>query len=745
MKKEIKEILTIINEELNKWKIELKNNLAINYKKKPVNLYIIDKEWLTNFEESFLSPEHIKSDLKKKEKEKENKFSFKDMKLKLKEKFFENNVSTPKVEIFVINESCFNAFQLREKNQVKTEKIKCNFYNKLLLFEMQNATLPNHTNLCIFFLDPQTQIRQGYLLVDDKIKDEIKYEFEKYEPFEIFNKYKISVNDNKVIKTVANKFVIYIFQIDTKRIKKEEHNLSNINLDRPSYKKMFLKKNNMIIDEDIKHKFKDFYKNNENNFKNSVKNFHILNNKKFINPKFKLKQEEKLQKIFKIKIKDKDKFHKILNNRCNNFKIKNLIKEKEKGENNDKNKINEKKVNDKNVKDGIISIKKVKIFLGDSSSKKEKKVNNDNNDNKIEEPIIPIKPNIPEKNDESDDLPKPILRGLSNIGATCYMNATLQCFSHVERLRYFLLDEYTYKELCIEKNTNKRLTFAFAEVLKNLWDENSKQGYYSPEYFKQVISDMNPLFKGVAANDSKDLILFLLENIHKELNTQKGNNIINNNQEPNSSDFNSVYLDFINNYRQSNDSIIIQEFYGYYNVMSSCVNCNNAVHNVQSFNILFFPLEEVRKFKNYDINRVSILDCFDYYQKIDLFNSFYCNFCRGDSAVYSQTRLVDTPKTLIINLNRGHGLQFNVDIIFDEYLDIRNYIYNPESPSYYELIGMLCHYGSNDMGGHFIAFCKHSQDGKWYKYNDAIVNQSSFEEVCNSGLPYVLFYSYIQV
>ena len=30
---------------------------------------------------------------------------------------------------------------------------------------------------------------------------------------------------------------------------------------------------------------------------------------------------------------------------------------------------------------------------------------------------------------------------------------------------------------------------------------------------------MNPMFKGVAANDSKDLILFMLENIHKELNT----------------------------------------------------------------------------------------------------------------------------------------------------------------------------------------------------------------------------------
>ena len=68
------------------------------------------------------------------------------------------------------------------------------------------------------------------------------------------------------------------------------------------------------------------------------------------------------------------------------------------------------------------------------------------------------------------------------------------------------------------KNSDKILSFAFAEVLKNLW-ENLNIKFYSPEYFKKVISDMNPMFKGVAANDSKDLILFMLENIHKELNT----------------------------------------------------------------------------------------------------------------------------------------------------------------------------------------------------------------------------------
>jgi ubiquitin C-terminal hydrolase len=32
---------------------------------------------------------------------------------------------------------------------------------------------------------------------------------------------------------------------------------------------------------------------------------------------------------------------------------------------------------------------------------------------------------------------------------------------------------------------------------------------------------MNPLFEGIAAGDSKDVILFILETIHRELNTKK--------------------------------------------------------------------------------------------------------------------------------------------------------------------------------------------------------------------------------
>ena len=90
-------------------------------------------------------------------------------------------------------------------------------------------------------------------------------------------------------------------------------------------------------------------------------------------------------------------------------------------------------------------------------------------------------------------------------------------------------------------------------------------------------------------------------------------------------------------------------------------------------------------------------------------------------------------------------MEYNVNIIFDEYLNIKEFIFLPESPYYYELTGVICHFGSNDEGGHFIAYCKNSNNCEWYKFNDSFVSKCYFYEVQNANLPYVLFYNYVQV
>ena len=94
-------------------------------------------------------------------------------------------------------------------------------------------------------------------------------------------------------------------------------------------------------------------------------------------------------------------------------------------------------------------------------------------------------------------------KGLDNIGATCYMNATLQCLSNTRKLKEYFEKKY-------QNSSNKTMSNEFFKLIYHLFNTNDTKKSYSPYSFKEVLSKENPLFAGVQANDSKDLINFLL-------------------------------------------------------------------------------------------------------------------------------------------------------------------------------------------------------------------------------------------
>ena len=347
----------------------------------------------------------------------------------------------------------------------------------------------------------------------------------------------------------------------------------------------------------------------------------------------------------------------------------------------------------------------------------------------LPKPPAPPKPSI---------IKKPYANGLQNIGATCYMNATIQCLAHVQSFVENLLKNRTD----IKKNGyKKKLSNSFLEVIENIWEKYSIK-YYAPYNFKNLISQMNPLFAGIQANDSKDLVLFLLETMHNELNKVKDIPPFDNNTDQ--YNFEKNFAGFVNYFQNNFQSIVSDIFYGMYNSRMQCLNCNAITHNIQCYNILIIPLEEVRKFKNRMQNYVNIIECFEYYQKPEYMmgqNQIYCNNCKQMANSINTSTLIVGPKVLIINLNRGKGLQFDIKLDFTEYLNILNFIYFKETPTNYKLIGVVTHFGPSGDSGHFIAFCKSFVDNKWYKYNDAIVSPSSFKEARDTGVPYILFYS----
>ena len=201
-------------------------------------------------------------------------------------------------------------------------------------------------------------------------------------------------------------------------------------------------------------------------------------------------------------------------------------------------------------------------------------------------------------------------RGLENVGATCYMNATLECFYHVKALSENIINDARIKP-------NMELTFCFKDLLEemagcknrkkyieigqNYYDDNSKKDSVRPIKFKNLISAMNPLFKGVQANDSKDLIMFLLETMDREL-TFRNNNI---NEMPTFVGNNPEDM-LPQNFKNYHNSIFAQIFYGFQKSVMKCNRCKNENATYSVINFVIFPLEkiynELNKQKNIQIN-----------------------------------------------------------------------------------------------------------------------------------------------
>ena len=379
---------------------------------------------------------------------------------------------------------------------------------------------------------------------------------------------------------------------------------------------------------------------------------------------------------------------------------------------------------------------------------------------------------ITENNDPDDGLPQVVngriklksdipSLGLQNVGATCYMNATLQCLIHIKELSEQLLSAFFFKYPRENKDyaEKHKLTNQFVTLLSQVYFpklNGNPNKYYAPYDFKNLISEINPLFAGYAANDAKDLLQCLLENMHQELK-QATQVFFDYNIDQKNEQMGMQY--FYNSYITQNKSPINDFLYGVNEMKTTCTICKITKYNFQCYNLLYFPLKEAKRFtvlkkkeedKNFDEKNyiLTLEDCFYHFEHIDYFtgdNQMYCSDCKKEADAEYQTVLFTTPTILSIVLNRGRANKdFKEDFKFGVDLDIKKYIHNQffKHGKYY-LIGMVVHSGESSLAGHFFAYCRMDKNAKWFCYNDAFVDEvTNIEEKLKENKPYILFYHY---
>ena len=363
-----------------------------------------------------------------------------------------------------------------------------------------------------------------------------------------------------------------------------------------------------------------------------------------------------------------------------------------------------------------------------------------------------------QNNNNINGIKYPHKSGLENIGQTCYMNATIECLSNIKEITDYLL--------CLNENfisKKNSLTLSYRSLLVELFLTGQKK--IVPEIFKNVIGELNPLFQGKHAADSKDLLFFLIERLHLENNVENKNipNVQKNfyQLELESRYENLMFQNFLNDSKLKANSIFSKTFYGITESIMDCKRCRVRKYSFQSFNMQIFQLKKLKEDKilNFKNNgSLNLLDAFSLQQMPELLindNMIYCNNCKGLSNGVHQQFIYELPKVLIIILNRGrNNADFNEGFDFPPILDLRNQnvIINPNSPKLFYLCGVITHLGESGIGGHFIAYCRNNMNDNFTIYNDSVVSEVSIKEAISYNIsnneaekktPYILFYHYI--
>ncbi|XP_028435866.1 ubiquitin carboxyl-terminal hydrolase 8 isoform X2 [Perca flavescens] len=334
----------------------------------------------------------------------------------------------------------------------------------------------------------------------------------------------------------------------------------------------------------------------------------------------------------------------------------------------------------------------------------------------------------------------PSLTGLRNMGNTCYMNSILQCLCNTPGMAEYFNNNFYLEDINRQNILGHKGEVAeeFGVIMKALW-----AGLYkciSPRDFKITIGKINDQFAGYDQQDSQELLLFLMDGLHEDLN--KADNRKRYKEEENDHLDDQTAADLAwSKHKLLNESIIVALFQGQFKSTVQCLTCHRKSRTFETFMYLSLPLASTSK--------CSLQDClrlFSKEEKLTDNNKVFCRHCKAHRDSTKKLEIWKVPPILLVHLKRfsyegrwKQKLQTSVDFSLDT-LDLAQYVIGPKQTlKRYSLFGVSNHYGGLD-GGHYTAYCKNAPKQRWYKFDDHEVTEISTSSV-KSSAAYILFYS----
>ncbi|KAK1164225.1 ubiquitin carboxyl-terminal hydrolase 24 isoform X3 [Acipenser oxyrinchus oxyrinchus] len=320
--------------------------------------------------------------------------------------------------------------------------------------------------------------------------------------------------------------------------------------------------------------------------------------------------------------------------------------------------------------------------------------------------------------------------GLKNGGATCYMNAVFQ--------QLYMQPGLAEAFLTIEEDTENPEESVFYQV-QSLFGHlmESKLQYYVPENFWKIFKMWNKELFVREQQDAYEFFTSLVDQLDEHLK------------------------------KINREQIFKNTFQGIFSDQKICKDCPHRYEREETFMALNLGVTSCQSLE------IS-LDQFVRGEVLEGSNAYYCEKCKEKRTTVKRTCIKSLPSVLVIHLMRfgfdwesGRSIKYDEQIKFPWVLNMEPYTVSgmarQDSTSEhgengrggeqggsprkkvtisenYELVGVVVHSGQAH-AGHYYSFIKDrrgSAKGKWYKFNDDVVeefdmNDETLEYECFGG------------